>query len=172
MYDKNLLLHQVLKIVHFSIPIPNSEFVLCRMNINIPENFGKNTVIHTTLTHVWKNDIKFLLRTFKSSFNVINILLSWLCFISEQEFPANLWLLWSNSWTKHWNKIFTRQNFLSGKIFTGQNFLSNTRGYIFSKGQNFSPTKIFARKDNIRPSPNPPTPNVGGDDRFFSKKCS
>lgn len=74
--------------------------------------------------------------------------------------------------TKHTNKIFTRQNFLSGKIFTGQNFLSNTRGYIFSKGQNFSPTKIFARKDNIRPSPNPPTPNVGGDDRFFSKKCS
>lgn len=100
MYDKNLLLHQVLKIVHFSIPIPNSEFVLCRMNINIPENFGNNTVIHTTLTHVWKSDIKFLLRTFKSSFNVINILLSWLCFISEQEFPANLWLLWSNSWTK------------------------------------------------------------------------
>ena len=60
MYDKNLLLHQVLKIVHFSVPIPNSEFVLCRMNINIPENFGNNTVIHTTLTHVWKSDIKFL----------------------------------------------------------------------------------------------------------------
>lgn len=148
MYDKNLLLHQVLKIVHFSIPIPNSEFVLCRMNINIPENFGNNTVIHTTLTHVWKSDIKFLLRTFKSSFNVINILLSWLCFISEQEFPANLWLLWSNSWTKHWNKIFTRQNFLSGKIFTGQNFLLIPEVIFFQRDKilvrrKFLPEKII-----------------------------